>query len=404
LFWNDFVMWDRSYRWQHQVRLIAGGVVVVSLLIGAGLLANTSAAGRTRVGAQDLAREIFLPNQQIIEVRVPASLLSRAGALVFREREDGIAQVVGRVVEVKSAAKDEDLLTIRLSANSAAVSHEGGTIKGAPAALSMRDAVRLLVSPDTPEQEALVARDAIWPSIRANLVPEIMNGMIREISSDLANPNSEDAELLKRFATSLRTAMEPLEEQLVERLARRAWDVVGVQGLAGGALKVTSGSALGLAKSIAAWWSWFQGNEADKGAPERPFLSPEMSQALKVALEEEVLAFWADNRAQIIEAFKKSVSAQRADFDKAFTERWSGRLYERVIEPAWQSHQAEVISSIETYVRDFSQRRLLTREGGPRLLFAFLLRSYLDISSAPLLILAPNSGGDSDRFVYQPLL
>jgi hypothetical protein len=198
--------------------------------------------------------------------------------------------------------------------------------------------------------------------------------------------------------------MEPLEEQLVERLARRAWDVVGVQGLAGGALKVTSGNAIGLAKSIAAWWSWFQGNEAEEGAPERPFLSPEMSQALKVALEEEVLAFWADNRAQIVEAFKKSVSAQRADFDKAFTERWSGRLYDRVIEPAWQSHQAKVISSIETYVRDFSQRRLLTREGGPRLLFAFLLRSYLDISSAPLLILAPSTGGDSDHFVYQPLL
>jgi hypothetical protein len=397
-------MCDRSYRWQHRVRLAVGGIVVLSLLAGAALLANTSAASRTRVGAQDLAREVFLPNEQIIEVRVPAFLLAQAGTLVFREREDGIAQVIGRVVDVTSNGSDEDSLTIRLSANSASLSREGGTLKGAPAALSMQDAVRLLVSPDTPAQEALVARDTIWPSIRTNLVPEIMNGLIREISNDLADPGPEDAELLKQFAASLREAMEPLEEQLVERLARRAWDVVGVQGLAGGALRVTTGNAAGLAKSIAAWWSWFQGSETEAGAPERPFLTAEMSQSLKVALEEEVLAFWADNRAQIVEAFKKSVASQQGDFEKAFTERWSGRLYDRVIEPAWRSHQAEVISSIETYVRDFSRRRLLTHEGGPRLLFAFLLRSYLDISSAPLLILAPRSGSETNQFVYQPLL
>lgn len=397
-------MWDRSYRWQRRVRLAAGCAVLLSLIVGAALLAGTSAAERTRAGARDLARELFSPSQQIIQVQVPAALLPRAGTLVYRERQDGIAQVIGRVVAVQPTGGGQDTLTIRLSANSATLAQQGGIVKGAPAALNMRDAVRLLVSPNTPADEALLARDTIWPSIRKSLVPEIMEGLIREISSDLANPGPEDAELLKRFAASLRQAMEPLEEQLVERLARRAWDVVGVQGLAGGALRVTTGNAAGLAKSIAAWWSWFQGSETDKSAPERPFLSAEMSQSLKVALEEEVLAFWAENREQIVAAFKKSVDAQRSDFDKAFTERWSGRLYDRVIEPAWQAHQTEVIASIETYVRDFSDRRLLTREGGPRLLFAFILRSNLDISTTPLLILAPSSGGDSNTFVYQPLL
>jgi hypothetical protein len=397
-------MWDRSYRWQQHVRLAAGCAVVLSLILGTALLARTSAAARTRAGARDLMHELLSPAQQIIHVQVPAALLPRAGTLVYLERADGIAQVIGRVVDVESTGRDRDTLTIRLSANSATLSRQGGILKGAPALLSMRDAVRLLVSPNTTAEEALLARDTIWPSIRTNLVPEIMDGLIREISSDLANPGPEDAELLQRFAAGLRQAVEPLEEELVERLASRAWDVVGVQGLAGGALRVTTGNAAELAKSIAAWWSWFQGSETKEGAPVRPFLSAETSQALKVALEEEVLKFWAEHRGQIVEAFKKSIAAQRSDFDKAFTERWSGRLYDRVIEPAWQAHQSEVLASIETYVRDFSSRHLLTHEGGPRLLFAFILRSNLDISSAPLLILAPPSSGKSNQFVYQPLL
>jgi hypothetical protein len=397
-------MWDRSYRWQQYVRLGAGCVVLVALLVGAVLLGRTSAAERTRAGARDLAGELFSPARQLIQVRVPSNLLPRAGTLVYRQREDGVAQVIGRVDAVQSAGRGHDTLTIRLSANSAALAQHGGIVKGAPAALSLSDAVRLLVSPDTPEEEALLARDAIWPSIRTNLLPEIMNGLVREISNDLADPSPEDAELLKQFAGSLRKAMEPLEEQLVERLASRAWDVVGVQGIAGGALRISTGNAAELAKSVAAWWSWFQGAEEEKEAPPRPFLSEEMSQALKVALEEEVLEFWADNRTQIVEAFKKSVDEQKSDFDKAFTERWSGRLYDRVIEPAWQAHQTEVIASIETYVRDFSNRRLLTHEGGPRLLFAYILRSYLNISTTPLLILAPAADGKSDQFVYQSLL
>lgn len=397
-------MWDRSYRWQQYVRLIAGCAVVLSMLVAVGLLARTSAAGRTLAGARDLAREQFLPARQTIHVEVPAALLPRVGTLVYRQREDGIAQVTGRVVDIQSIHRGQDTLTIRLSANSATTSRQGGVLKGAPASLSLGDAVRLLVSPDTPTEEAMLARNTIWPSIRKNLLPEIMDGLVREISSDLADPNSEDAELLSRFAASLRESIEPLEEELIERLARRAWNIVGVQGIAGSALRATRGNVVGLAKSAVDWWSWLQGIEMGKDASVRPLLSAEMNNALKAALEEEVLAFWDEHRGQIIEAFRKSVDAQRADFDKAFTERWSGRLYERVVEPAWQAHQKEVIAAIETYVRDFSERRLLNRDGGPRLQFAFILRSYLDISTAPLLILAPTAGDQSDKFVYQPLL
>ena len=98
----------------------------------------------------------------------------------------------------------------------------------------------------------------------------------------------------------------------------------------------------------------------------------------QAALEEEVVAFWKDNRPQIVEAFKNAVDGGQ-DFEVAFQERWSGTLYERVIVPAWRA-QGKVIESIEEYVRDFASRRLVTNQGGPRLLFAYILRSYLDIS------------------------
>jgi len=396
-------MWDRSYRWQRHVRVAAGSAVILALIVAAVILSGTSAAARTRAGASDLARELFSPAEQIVHVDVPAALLPRVGTLVYQQREDGVAHVIGRVTEVEAAEREQLALTIRLSAPSASLSRGGGVIHGAPAALSMRDAMRLLVSPNTPDEEALLARDAIWPSIRTHLVPEIMNGLVREISADLADPSPEDAELLKQFASSLREALAPLEEQLVQRMAGKAWEVVGVQGIAGGAIRATTGNAASLAGSIAAWWSWFQGEETDENAPPRPFLSEKMSADLKAALETEVIKFWEENREQIVAAFKKSIDERRGDFDKAFTERWSGRLYDRVIEPAWQSHQDQVLTSVETYVRSFTERRLLTKEGGPRLKFAFLLRSYLDISTAPLLVLAP-AEGDSKQFVYQPYL
>lgn len=393
--------------------MAAGCAVIVALIVAAGLLSGTSAAARTMAGARDLAQELFFPGDQMIRVDVPRALLARSGTLVYRQREDGVAQVMGRVVEVRESTGEQASLTIRLSTPNAELTRRGGVVHGAPAALSMRDAVRLLVSPNTPNEEAVIARDAIWPSIRANLVPEIMNGLVRELSKDLADPNAEDAELLRRFASSLHESLAPLEEKLVQRLAGRAWDVVGVQGLAGGAIRATTGNAVGLAGSVASWWSWFRGQETDKDAPPPPFLTEKMSAELRVALETEVIKFWNENREQIVEGFKKAIDAQRGEFDKAFTERWSGRLYDRVIEPAWLTHQDEVLSSVEGYVRSFAERRLVTSEGGPRLKFAFLLRSYLEISSAPLLVVSPGDGSSAadvsggsgaGEFVYQPYL
>jgi hypothetical protein len=397
-------MWNRSYRWQATVRLTAGVLVLLSVTIALAVLANTSAAHRTSEGARDLLSELLSPSRQTIEVQVPDDLQARVGTLVYRDREDGIAQVIGRVVGLRPDDHGRVTLDIRLGATSAAAAQHGGIVKGAPAALGLRDAVQLLVSPNTPPDEVKMARDIIWPSFETNVLPEIVDGLIREISTDLVNLDSEDSRLLARLIENLHQAIEPFENELVERLARRAWDTVGVQGLASGVLRAKVNDLLGNGSSVGGWWSWLTGDDKKSDAADRPFLSEQTSKELKTALEDEAVDFWKDNRAKIIEAFRTAIEKQREDFEVAIKDRWSAAIYEHVLLPAWQTGQDKVIQSINGYVSDFAERRLLTSQGGPRLLFAFVLRSYLEISSAPLLILTPAVGNQSDQFVYESLL
>jgi len=402
-------MWDRSYRWQQHVRLAAGIVVVAAIAIGARRMATTSAASRARAGAGELAGEVLRPSLQTFEVEVPEALLARVGTLVYRDRKDGVAQAIGRVAEVRPAAQGRVTLVIRLSGAGQNMEHRGGVIRGAAATIDLREALELLLTPSTPTDEAMMARDIVWPSIQTNVLPGIVDGLIREVSADLANPLPEEAEVFRRFFANLHESIEPMESELVGRLAKRAWDVVGVKGLAGVAWRATTNDAKEKGAKVADFWTWMVGKEKADGeqaageeAPDSSFLSEKTSQELKAALEEEAIAFWNENREKILDAFAGAVDAQRKDLDKLFRERWSTTIYEKVIMPAWLSGEDKVIASIEAYVTDFSQRRLVTQQGGPRLIFAYLLRSFLEISDAPLLIFAPS--GDSDQVVYEPLL
>lgn len=396
-------MWDRSYRWQQHVRLAAGILVVVAMAIGAGRLATTAAAIRARAGAHELAGEVLQPSLQTFEVEVPESLLARAGTLVYRDRKDGVAQAIGRVAEVRPSKQGQVTLVIRLSGAGQDVNHHGGVIRGAAATIDLREALELLLSPSTPTDEATMARDMVWPSIQENVLPGIVNRLIKEVSTDLANPLPQEAEVFKRFFANLHESIEPLEGELVERLAKRAWDVVGVKGLAGVAWRATTNDAKVKGAKVADFWTWMVGKDkADEESPDHSFLSEKTSEELKAALEDEAIAFWRDNRQKILDAFAAAVEAQRQDLDKLFRDRWSSTVYPRIILPAWLEGEDKVIASIETYVTDFTQRRLVTHEGGPRLIFAYLLRSFLDISDAPLLIFSPSA--ESDQVVYEPLL
>ncbi len=401
-------MWDRSYRWQRQLRQAAGVLVLVAGLVCSIFLSRTMAARRTVQGAQDLAAELAMPARRLVEVDVPASLHTIAGTLVYQDREDGVAQGGGRVVSIEPADAARDRLHIRLSSHAAETYSRGGTLRGAAADVDFPDAVRLLVSPQTPDEEGLIARDKIWPSIEQSVLPDVINGLIRQVADELANPGPENEALFKQLVSSVHESLAPLEDELVSRLARRAWDTVGVQGLAGGVLRAGTDSAKDQNKKLLEWWSRMLGNvpQGESSATDdRPFLSEPTRQALKVALEDEAIKFWQENRAKIIAALQQAIDACRPQFEAAFRDRWATMLFERVVMPAWRAGQDRVLESIQGYVADFAARRLLTREGGPRLMFAFVLRSYLDISDAPLLVLSnPATGGKPTPIVYVPLL
>jgi hypothetical protein len=98
------------------------------------------------------------------------------------------------------------------------------------------------------------------------------------------------------------------------------------------------------------------------------------------------------------------IAERRPDFEAAFEERWAGKLFERAIVPAWQAGEQQVLESVQEYANDFAARRLLTKAGGPRLLFAYALRSSLEISDDPLLIFTPGTGGKPGRVVYESLV
>jgi hypothetical protein len=398
-------MWNRSYRWQRQVRLIAAAIVLVSVCAGMVVLRGTAPARRVQAGASDMLDEIRSSKIQNVDVTVPANLQARIGNLVYRDRADGVPQVIGRVIATTPAEKGKVTLRIRLSAQTESSGRLSGTLKGAPSSLDLRDAITLLISPNTPEQELLVARDVIWPSIRARLLPQLVDGLAREISAEMASLDEQDQELLKRSIDQLRRRLRPLEEELVDRLARRAWDTVGVTGLASGIWNVTTDEMQIRSMLATDWWLRMLGQptQTDEKA-NREFLSEETALELQAALEDEAIAFWQQNQDEILATLKSVVLEMRPEFEAAFKERWAWRLYERAVRPAWQDSQEIVLDAVQQYVNDFAARKLLTKAGGPRLLFAFALRSTLDISTEPLLVFAPSADAKTQGITYEPLL
>ena len=381
----------------------AGVLVLVALGVGLIALAGTEPAERgagrsARSGTRDQLERSDYPCIGTGGTR------ARTGTLVYREREDGGTQIVGRVIGVEAGDANQVELNIRLVATHAANSNHGGTIKGAPASLDLRDAMRLLITPGTPADEATLARDTIWPSVQTHVLPGLVDGLIRETSSELAAMDQQDEALLAKTVERLREVLQPIEDKLVDRLARRTWETIGVQGLAAGIWRKTAEDVQNRSLSAAEWAWRLLGGKSGAEPVERPFFSDETMLALRTALEQETLDFWSENRSAIIDALKKVILERRDDFEAAFKDRWAGLLYQRAVMPAWEAGKDKVLDSVQTYAHGFAERKLLTKSRGPRLMFAFALRSSLDISNDPLLVFIPNADGATDRVVYEPLL
>jgi hypothetical protein len=333
-------MWDRSFRWQRWARLGAGALALVAAGAGAVSFAQTAPAARARAGLAEIARETNPDAQARVSVELPAGLGARRGGLVYRENSDGSGDIVGRVIDVAPAGADTQRVTILLTPAASGMLAHGGKVRGAAPTL-----------------------------------------------------NVEHAELLNATVGDLRKELAPLEEQLLNKLANRAWEVIGVSGVAEGVLRKAGDGAKNTYNDAKEWVKGWFGKKEEVERQNRDFLTEEKATALRIALEEEVEKFLKDNDREIKAAFNKVLNERRRDFIQKFETRWGPKLYEKAIVPSWFDGEDAVIAAAESYANDFARRRLLTERGGPRLLLAYALRTSLDISDDPLLVIAPARTG-----------
>jgi hypothetical protein len=198
--------------------------------------------------------------------------------------------------------------------------------------------------------------------------------------------DGEDRKLLDKSVSELRTEMAALEEELVNRLANRAWEVIGVSGVAEGVLRKTGEGAENAVKDALDWAKGLFGGEGSSDQAKKDFLTPERAAALRLALEAEVESFLKEKDTEIKRKLNKVLNNRRAEFVEKFETKWGPKLYENALVPSWLEGEEGVLEAAESYANDFARRRLLTSEGGPRLLLAYALRSSLGITQDPLLV------------------
>jgi hypothetical protein len=382
-------MWDRSYRWQRLARVSCGIFTVLAAVAALIVVSQTEAAGRAAAGVAEITRESNPDAESTVRCVVPVDLNVRRGGLVYREGPDGTAEIVGRVLDVRQYDNLNDEITVLLTPAAAGAMVHGGKLQGAKPTLSVEHAFRLIISPEIPRDELARARDALWPAMEEHVLPGLKDRITHEVTRSFEDLDEEDAALLDATIKDLRDELTELEEKLLNRLANRAWEVIGVSGVAEGVIRKTGDGASNTYRRARDWvrgW-WTEPDETDTRS--RDFLSEERATALRIALEEEVETFLREHDDELREKFNTVLNNRRADFVEKFETKWGPKLYENALVPSWFEGEDDVLVAAEQYANDFARRRLLTSEGGPRLLLAYALRSSLGITSDPLLVIVP---------------
>lgn len=397
-------MWDDAFRWSRGFRLAAGALVLTTSLAGLFLMARTPGTARLARAVAQRIREYWSKKPPLVTVNAPRALGVHAGHLVYLDRPDGESEVVGRVAHVMDVSPTVQRLEVRFTAQVTAELEQGGILKGTSRAIGLEAVIRLLLVPDGPVDEAERAQQAICPVIERELLPEMTARLWPELGELLQTLSAEDRLLLQGAVGEVRAELAPLEHELVERMARVAWDVVGLRGVASGLWRLTSGGVENSAKDVRDWWRRRIGSSVPEDREDPEFLSKEMQSILREELQREWTRFWNEHREEVTVRSIRVLSQRSKDLSRAARERWGPKLYEQVVLPAWREGEDEVIRAVESYAHDFASRRLLTPRGAPRLLLAYALRSELGISNSPLLVLTLCSEGNRRQLRYEPLI
>jgi hypothetical protein len=333
---------------------------------------------------------------------MPAELEVKAGNLVFWAQDDGQGEIIGRVVAVDNTDVGTATEIMWVPAAIPAV-RRGGVLLGASPTLTFEEAARLVISPNSPSDEAVIARDTIWPSVEKSLLPAIVQNLQAE-GAGLAALNDSERRIFANIVAQLHRELLPLEDELFARLADRSWRVIGLRGIALGIWRESKDKAGYFLNDPRNWLSRLsEVTDKNDSAPHQGFLSDETQTELREALVDETKRFWAEHRDEIMEKADRVLARSVPALEKMVRTNWGPRLFEHVLIPSWRSSEADIVRAVEAYANDFAWRRLLTHQGGSRLTLAHALRSGLGIDDAPLLIFVASK--DETREVkYQPLI
>jgi len=281
---------------------------------------------------------------------------------------------------------------------------QGWVLRGVAATQGLEQSVRMVVSPEVPLDEAKRARDRLWPVVEREIVPGLTDNVLREMRALVTGLEDEESKLLLGAIEELRDKLAPHEEELINRLSERAWQEVGVEGVASGLWRIALTGADNSRKDVRDWFLERLGYEPKNDRERAEFLEEKKRAALKLAMEEELAQFWDDHHEEITREAEGVLETRKAELVKMLREHWGPRLFERAFAPAWLQGEDAVVEALDGYTRDFATRRLISDTGGPRLTLAHALRSVLAISDAPLLLLEPRPATAAGEIVYEPFL
>ena len=440
-------MWNRGSRKERKVRLVAGSLVLTLVLVVPWFLPGPANPARMVASVAETAAAVFRPGEHRLPVELGGRRLTGLdGAPVYELAPDGRGVIVGQVeaegdgfVVVLPPALAErygrgavlrvaepidglwdmvDLLfapdgvqgeVARLRENLDPVLRdqvlpdlEGG----------LREALRRFLS-GIPERDGELLRkagrdvlDAIRPELRP--VAERVASRAWEVLQTTNAPACAwekvwalaKAKLLERLSALIEPIVEPLGDvigDLGEIIAEEGWLSLRTLVAGGEALIRSIGK---LPEFLKATWQQLSsldlGAELDrftesfaKDLPSAGFgecLSEDVGRRLEDGLNAELAAYWAEHGARVLHGVGEAL----ARYEQPFVDRLKRDLLPQVQDVGlrvWHQHREAIDGVTSRYASDLAGRRLLTREGGPRLPLAYVVRSASGITRRPLLVI-----------------
>lgn len=374
-------MWSRQNRSERIVQRIAGGALLLALIV---LPFASESASPGVVSAQLLegARSTLTASDRTLRIEVGDTKLSAMeGTEVYERLSDGTGRIVGRV------HRDGEGHFLVLSSDAMRRYGTGADLLFARPTYNLGDAIDVILAPDGAEKEFEIARDQLWPVVEREIVMPLQAEVEIELRKAISEYPLRQQETLSTVANEALEKLTPQFNALGERMFARAWQEIGVGGVLNGAWRKTSEAAANAYESSRDWVVGLFSEDKGGDRTEKDFLDEETKEALQKAMREELDAFWKEHGTDVLARTGEVLERHEARLLQPLRDELLPRLYERAIGKLWIHRQSPVLEAVNQYGMDMAERRLTTAKKGPQLTLAYAVRSGTFITARPLLVI-----------------